>query len=96
MHLMGKRTDRVAGSSALPPPPTETCHGPEYTLRSEGDDNKAPNLAEHESEIVLAEEVAEDICKLTAGMGLTIQQLCLQGLLGHEYEGTAILRNFDN
>jgi len=54
---------------AVPPlpssPVTVTCHGPEYTLRSEGEDNKAPNLAEHECEIVLAVEVGEDICKLT-------------------------------
>jgi hypothetical protein len=93
--LIGKRADRVTGSS-VPPPVTVTCLGPEYTLRSEGDDNKAPNLAEHECEIVFAGEVGEGICKLTAGMRLTIQHLCFLELLGHEYERTAILRNFDN
>lgn len=81
---------------AVSPPVAVTCHGPEHTLRPEGDDNKAPNLSEHECEIVFAGEVGEDICKLTAGMRLTIQHLCLLGLFGHEYESTAILRNFDN
>jgi hypothetical protein len=83
----------LLGSASLPHV-TVTCHVPEYTLRSEGDNNKAPNLAEHECEIVFAGEVGEDICKLTAGMRLAIQHYL--GLLGHEYERTAILRNFDN
>jgi len=82
--------------SPPPPPVTVTYYGPEYTLRSEGGDNKVPNLAEHECEIVFARGLGEDICKLTASMRQTIQHLCLLGLFGHEYEGTAISRNFDN
>jgi hypothetical protein len=93
--VIGKRAERVAESS-VPPPVTVTCRGPEYALRSEGDDNKAPNLAEHECEIVFAWKLGEDICKLTAGMRLMIQHLSLLGLLGHEYERTAILRKLNN
>jgi len=82
---------------AVPHPSvTVTYHGAGYTLRSEGGYNKAPNLAEHECEIVFAGELGEDICKLTAGMRQTIQHLCLIGQLGHECEGTAITRNFVN
>jgi hypothetical protein len=66
--------DRVSGSSVPPPPVTATCHSPEYTLLPEGDGNKALNLAEHECEIGFAGEVCEDICKLTAAMGLTKQR----------------------
>jgi len=49
-----EREPTVLLGAVSPTPVTVTCHGPGYTLRSEGDDNKASNLAEHEREIVFA------------------------------------------